>query len=44
MELLMECCFVPFGDGVSIGARYVQDLHQMYHMVRNHFGHHQMYS
>jgi hypothetical protein len=43
MELLgdeghVESCLGPFGDGVSIGARYVHGLHQTYHRVRNRFG------
>ena len=43
MELLgdvghVEPCFGPFGDDVSVGARQVHGLNQMYHMVRNRFG------
>ena len=34
----VEYCFGPFGDGVSVGARQVHGLNQMYHMVRNSFG------
>jgi hypothetical protein len=28
----------PFGDNVSIGARYVHGFHQTYHRLKNHFG------
>jgi hypothetical protein len=43
MELLgdvghVESCFGLFGDGVSVGARLVHGLRQMYHKLRNHFG------
>jgi hypothetical protein len=43
MELLghggvVEPCFGPFGDSVSIGARLVHGLHRTYHRLRNHFG------
>jgi hypothetical protein len=43
MELLgdvghVESHFSPFGDGVSVGARLVHGLRQMYHRLRNHFG------
>ena len=36
MELLGDMghgksCFVPFGDGVSVGARFVHGLWQTYH-------------
>jgi hypothetical protein len=34
----VEPRFVPFGDGVSVGARLVHGLHQTYHRLRNHFG------
>jgi hypothetical protein len=49
MELLgdmgpRESCFGLFGDGVSVGARLVHGLRQMYHSVRNHFGCTQWYS
>jgi hypothetical protein len=35
----VKYCFVPFGDGVSVGVRQVHGLCQTYHRVRNHFGH-----
>ena len=35
---LVESHFCPFGDSVSVGARKVHDLRQMYHRLRNHFG------
>ena len=43
MELLgdvghVEYHFILFGDSVSVGARYVHGLRQMYHRLRNHFG------
>ena len=49
MELLgdmghVESSFGPFGDSVSVGARYVHDLREMYHRFRNHFGRTQWYS
>jgi hypothetical protein len=34
----VESRFGPFGDSVSVIARQVQDLHQMYHRLTNHFG------
>jgi hypothetical protein len=40
----VESHFGPFGDGVSVGARYVHGLRQMYHRLRNHFGHTQWYT
>jgi hypothetical protein len=48
MELLgdvahLESCIGPFGDGVSVGARLVHGLCQMYHRLRNHFGRIQSY-
>jgi hypothetical protein len=27
-----------FGDTISVGARLMHDLRQMYHQLRNHFG------
>jgi hypothetical protein len=41
MELLgdvghAEPCFGPFGDSISVGARYVHGLCRTYHMIRNH--------
>jgi hypothetical protein len=43
MELLVgvrhvESHFGLFGDSASVNARYVHDLHQTYHRLRNHFG------
>ena len=40
---LVESRFSPFGDRVSVGARYMHGLNQTYHMLRNHFGHTQWY-
>ena len=40
---LVESHFSPFGDRVSVGARYMHGLHQTYHRLRNHFGHTQWY-
>ena len=42
MELLgdvghLEYRFFPFGDSVSVGARKVHGLRQMYHRLRNRF-------
>jgi hypothetical protein len=36
--LIVESCFSPFEDSVSVGARQLQGLCQTYHMLRNHFG------
>jgi hypothetical protein len=36
-EAQVESYFGPFGDSVSIGARWVHDLHRMYHRLRNSF-------
>jgi hypothetical protein len=49
MELLchvghVESHFDPFGDSVSLGARWVHGLRQMYHSLRNHFVHTGRYS
>jgi hypothetical protein len=49
MELLcdvahVEFHFGPFHDVVSVRARLVHGLCQMYHRVRNHFGHTRWYS
>jgi hypothetical protein len=49
MELLgdvghVESCFSLFGDSVSVGARLVHGLRQMYHQLRNHFGRTRWYS
>jgi hypothetical protein len=43
MELLgdvghVESRFGPFGDSVSIGARWVHGLCQTYHRLKNPFG------
>ena len=43
MELLgdmgyVESDFFLFGESVSVSARYVHGLHQMYHRLRNQFG------
>jgi hypothetical protein len=42
MELLgdmghVESCFGPIGDGVSISAREVHGLREMFHWFRNRF-------
>ena len=49
MELLgdvghVEPRFDPFGDSVSVGARYVHGLRRTYHRLKNHFGRTQRYS
>jgi hypothetical protein len=49
MELLgdvshVESCFGLFGDSVSVGARQVHGLRQMYHRLTNPFGHTRWYS
>ena len=41
---LVESCFGPFGDSVSLGARYVHGLHQMHHRLKNHFRRTRWYS
>jgi hypothetical protein len=43
MELLgdvgqVESRFGPFGYSVSLSARWVHNMHQMYHSLRNRFG------
>jgi hypothetical protein len=43
MELLgdlgcVESHFGPFGDNVSVSARWVHGLSQTYHRLGNHFG------
>jgi hypothetical protein len=38
-EAQLEYHFGPFGDSVSVRARWVHCLHQMYHGLENHFGH-----
>jgi hypothetical protein len=47
MELLgdvghMESCFCSFGDGVTVNAKKVHGLRQMYHRVRKSFWTHPM--
>ena len=47
MELLgyvshLESRFILFGDSVSIGARLVHGLHQMYHRLKKSFQTHPM--
>jgi hypothetical protein len=32
----VESHFGSFGDSVSVGVRYVHDLYQLYHRLRNH--------
>jgi hypothetical protein len=34
----VEYCFGPFGDSVSVGARWFHSLCQLYHRLENHFG------
>ena len=34
----VESCYYLFGGSVSFIARYVHDLRQTYHRLRNHFG------
>jgi hypothetical protein len=34
----VESGFGPFGDSVSVSARYVNALRQTYHKLRNRFG------
>jgi hypothetical protein len=38
----VESRFGPFGDSVSVGARYWHGLSQTYHRLRNHFWTHPM--
>jgi hypothetical protein len=40
---LLESRFGPFGDGVSVRARYVHGLCQTYHRLINRFGRFQWY-
>ena len=35
---LVESRFAPFGNSVSVSARYVHGLRQVYQRPRNHFG------
>jgi hypothetical protein len=44
MELLVNVGYVktrfgPFGEIVSFGARHVHSLRQIFHWLRNRFGH-----
>ena len=41
---MWNCHFCLFGGSVSVGARLVHGLHQMYHRLRNCFGRPQWYS
>ena len=34
----VEAQFALFGDSANLDARYVHELHQTYHMLRNIFG------
>jgi hypothetical protein len=40
----VESCFNPFGDVVSVGARWAHGLRQTYHRLRNHVGRTRWYS
>ena len=40
----VESSFGPFGDSVSVGARYMRGLRQTYHRLINHFGRTRWYS
>jgi hypothetical protein len=40
----VESHFGLFGDSVSVRARSVHGLRQIYHRLKNHFGHTQWYS
>jgi hypothetical protein len=39
-----ESCFSPFEDGVSVSARQLHGLCQMYHSISNRFGRTRLYS
>jgi hypothetical protein len=41
---LVESCFDPFREGVSVSARWVHGLCQTYHRLRNCFGCNPRYS
>ena len=43
-EAQLDARFGPFGDGVSVGARYVHGLRQTYHRLQNRFGRTRWYS
>jgi hypothetical protein len=38
-EAKVEARFDHFGDSANLDARWVHDLHQTYHRLRNHFRH-----
>ena len=40
----VESCFGPFGNSVSVGARYMRGLCQTYHWLRDRFGRTRWYS
>jgi hypothetical protein len=40
----MESHLFLFGDSISVGARLVHGLLQVYHRLRNHFGRTRLYS
>jgi hypothetical protein len=40
----VESCFGLFRDSISISTRHVHSLRQVYHRLRNHFGHTRWYS
>jgi hypothetical protein len=40
----VKSCFSPFGDGISVSARQVRGLRQMYHRLSNRFGRIRWYS
>ena len=35
---LVESRFGPFGDGVSVGTKYMHGLRHTYYWLTNHFG------
>jgi hypothetical protein len=42
-EAQVEAHFGLFGDSANLDTREVLGLHQMYHTLRNHFGHARWY-
>ena len=38
----VECCFGPFGDSVTVGAREMHGLRQTYHRLKKSFRTHPM--
>jgi hypothetical protein len=40
----VESRFFPFGDSVSVGARWVHSLRQTYHRLKNRIGHTRCYN